>query len=313
MSAIDTAAEETNAQRLGAAMVLAAAAGFATMPAFTKLAYESGADTIGVLVARLAIAACLVLGGLRLVRGPLRIGERRPAQLALLVALFSGQSFCFFASVEENTAVRAVLLLYTYPMITSLAAVVLFGEPLGARKLALLLIGFAGVVLSVGTLSASFTALGLVLGLGSAALFSSFMLAAKGVLSRQGNAVEMMGLVYAGACLVFLLVALTRGAHLPSGLGGWSAFGGVTLIGTVGAMSLFFAGLHHLPAGVAAMLSTLEPALSVLFAAAVLGESLGPRQLVGVLLVVGSIYALGRMIAARETSLSTATTTPNPP
>src|SRR5690606_25145522 len=216
-------------------------------------------------------------------------------------------------SVEENTAVRAVLLLYTYPLITALAAGVLFGEPLGARKLALLLVGFAGVVLSVGTLSASFSLLGLLLGLGSAALFSAFMLTAKGVLIAHGNAIEMMGLVYAGACLVFLVVALLRGAALPGDLGGWSAFAGVALIGTVAAMSLFFAGLNYLPAGVAAMLSTLEPALSVLFAAAILGEVLELRQGIGVLLVLGSIYALGRMIAARETTLSTTTQTPTPP
>jgi len=301
--------DAARSRRLGAAMVLAAAAGFATMPTFTKLAYESGADTIGVLAARLVIAAALVLGGVRLTQGRLRLG-RPPLQVALLVALFSGQAYCFFASVDENTAVRAVLLLYAYPLITTLAAAVLFGEELGARKLALLLVGFAGVALSVGTLSASFTLLGLLLGIGSAVLFSAFMLTAKGTLNRHGNPVEMMGLVYAGAAVVYCVVALTRGASLPGDGGGWAAFAGVALIGTVGAMSLFFAGLDRLPAGVAAMLSTLEPALSVLFAAAVLGESLAPRQIVGVLLVVGSIYALGRMIAAREAEPSLPTPEP---
>jgi drug/metabolite transporter (DMT)-like permease len=293
------AAHGEQTQRVAAAMVLSAAACFATMPTFAKLAYSSGADTIGVLLTRFALASVLVLGTLRLLRGPLRIGARSPAQMLLLIGLFSAQSFCFFASVEENTAVRAVLLLYTYPLITTLAAAALFGEPLGARKLALLGLGFAGVVLSVGTLSASFTTLGLALGVGSAVLFAAFMLAAKSSLLVHGAALEMMGIVYAGAAVVYVGIALIGGADTPGDPGGWWALGAVIGIGTLAAMGLFFVGLNHLPAGVVAMLSTLEPALSVLFAAAVLGETISLRQGLGILLVLGSLYALGRMISGR--------------
>lgn len=292
---LSPAIEVSPDQRRAAAMVLLAAACFASIPTFAQLAYENGVNPTGLLTVRFLAAAAIVLGALRVLRGPLRIA-RRGRGFALLVLLFAAQSFCFFTSVEENGAVRAVLLLYTYPMITTLAGAAWLGERLTAAKVGVLVVGFAGVALSVGPLSTSFSAAGLVLGFGSSVLFAATLLLAKRILAVHGDATEMMALLYAGAAVLYLGLAAVRGAALPAGAGGWAALAGVVLIGTVAAMGLFFAGLHQLPAGTTSMLGTLEPALSVLLAALVLGEAVGAVQALGIVLVLGSIFALTRLV-----------------
>lgn len=282
-------------------MVLASAACFAAMPIFAKLAYDDGTDPVGLLTIRYAASAAILLPALRLLRGHRADVTGRGPLLLVMVALFGSQSFCFFASVEQNGAVTSVLLLFTYPLLTTLASALLFGEGLGARKLALLALGFLGVVLSIGGFSASFTAVGLLLGIGSSVLFAAAMLVAKRMLARHGDAAEMMAIVYAGCTPAFLVVFAASGASLPAAADGWLALlGGVVLVGTIAAMGLFFAGLDHLPAGTAAMLSTLEPAISVLLAAIFLAEAISFSQAVGVALVVASILALTQGMSESE-------------
>lgn len=275
-------------------MVLTAAVGFALMPIFAELAYSDGANPVGLLTVRFIAAAVILVPAQRLLGGHIDITGRGPLFLAF-VALFGAQSFCFFASVERSGAALAVLLLFTYPLLTAAASAVIFRERLGAARLSLLVTGFAGVVLSVGGASRSVDAIGLVLGLGASVGFATAMLIAKRMLSVRGGASEMMALAYALCSPLFAVLYGVSDASLPHGASGWAAIAGVVLVGTVGAMGLFFAGLHHLPAGTAAMLSMLEPPIAVLFAGIFLHEPIGAPRVLGVALVVGSILVITRL------------------
>ena len=72
---------------------------------------------------------------------------------------------------------------------------------------------------------------------------------------------------------------------MPSNAAGWlGVFGAGVGIGA--GLLAFFAALRRLGPARATMLSSVEPLVSILFAAAVLGERLGPLQWAGAALVV---------------------------
>lgn len=74
----------------------------------------------------------------------------------------------------------------------------------------------------------------------------------------------------------------------------WAAVVGIALVSTVLAITTFFAGLERLGPPDTATLSTVEPVVTVVLAAAVLDESIGPAQLLGGALILVAVVALAR-------------------
>jgi drug/metabolite transporter (DMT)-like permease len=91
------------------------------------------------------------------------------------------------------------------------------------------------------------------------------------------------------------VLAVSTGAALPRSTAGWSALVAVALVGTVVAVAAFFAALERLGPADTSVVSTAEPVVSVLVAALVLGERLGPLQVVGGVLVLVAVVVLARL------------------
>jgi len=105
--------------------------------------------------------------------------------------------------------------------------------------------------------------------------------------------VPLAALVMTGAALTLTLRSLaTGGVELGFGAAGWFWLACIAVVSTVVAMLTFFAGLRRVGPSSAAILSTFEPVVTAGLAALALGESLGPVQLVGGLLVLASVVAL---------------------
>src|SRR5688572_1444409 len=126
----------------GAAMSLASAAAFGAMGVFGKLAYAEGA-TVGTLLAvRFALAAAVLWLLLLCARGDRARGapSRRDigAALALGAVAYGAQAGCYFAALERLDASLLALLVYTFPVIVTVAAVVLGRERATRRTAAVL-------------------------------------------------------------------------------------------------------------------------------------------------------------------------------
>ena len=91
-----------------------------------------------------------------------------------------------------------------------------------------------------------------------------------------------------------------RGAALPGRASAWLALVGVALVGTVVAVSAFFAALERLGPSDTAVVSTVEPVVALSAAAVVLGERLGPVQVAGGVLVLLAVLALARLAPDRS-------------
>lgn len=201
-------------------------------------------------------------------------------------ALFSS---CFFMALEGLSASLAVLLLYTYPVIVLAVAWIAWGERVPARKVAAVPLTLLGLVLLVwgefwvNRLGALF------LGVGSAVFYSVYILVSSRVLKRVAPLISVTYILsFAGLALSAL--HLRDGARVLVLLEvGWWQVLAMVLVGTVGAMSLFLAGLQKLKPWEVSLLSMAEPLTGVLIAMVVLGERLSPLQWLGAAGVLGGM------------------------
>jgi drug/metabolite transporter (DMT)-like permease len=282
----------------GAVVCLLSAAAFGAMGIFGKLAFEDGATAGTLLAARFAIAA-VALWCLMLVKGSLSqmraVGSRDLAiALGLGACGYALQAGCYFVALERLDASLLSLILYTFPAIVTVAAVALGRERLDRRRVLALALVSTGLVLILGTAGASnVSGVGVALGLGAAFTYSTYILTSDGVASRV-PALTLATLVCTGAATSLIIGSVLTGQLHPGEvtLAGWGWLGCIAVVSTVGAITLFFAGLSRVGPTSASILSTFEPVVTVVLAAGVLAEHLTPIQVAGGALVLTAVLVL---------------------
>lgn len=280
----------------GAALVALSAAAFGAMPIFGRFAYAGGTDVLGLLTLRFVIGG-VVLAWVARHRGVVWPKGRALAWIAAMGAVgYVGQSLCYFVALRHAQASLVALLLYLYPAFVTVLAAWWLHERLTPIKCAALALCLAGTALMVG--GGSGEPLGVVLGLGSAVIYSIYIVVGARVTRGLDPNATTAVVCLAGAA-VFVVLSLARTAagvppHWPVTAAGWAAVIAIALVCTVAAMLAFFAGLARLGAARASMLSTLEPVITVTLASMLLGESLGALQWVGGASVLGAVLWLVR-------------------
>jgi drug/metabolite transporter (DMT)-like permease len=280
----------------GVLLAVASATGFGVMPVLTKVVYDDGAGPFGVLSVRFTVAALLLLALARW-RGEALPRGRQLGQLALLGGVgYVVESLCYFSALEHISAGLTALLLYLYPALVVVLSAVLLRHRPGRVAVTCVVVATIGTALTIGPVAGG-QLVGVALGLSAAASYALYIVlsstAAGGVGPLATSAVVM------GACgLVYDALALGTRATLPSSVGAWLALAGVTVFGTVVAVAAFFAALALLGPSDTAVLSTVEPVVSVAVAAVALGETLSSVQLAGGALVIGAVVALARTAPA---------------
>jgi drug/metabolite transporter (DMT)-like permease len=294
----------------GTVFCLASAATFGAMGVFGKLAYDEGA-TVGTLLAtRFVLAAALFwlftacAGATR----DLRTISRRDVGIAIALGAvgYGAQAGGYFAALERLDASLLSLLVYTYPVMVTVAAVGLGRERANRRTAAALMLASTGLVLVLaGAAGGALDPLGTALGLAAAVVYTAYILISEGVAARIG-ALTLSTLVCTGAAMTLTLAAIAGGGLDPGAVSaaGFGWLGALALVSTVGAVGLFFAGLRRVGPAAASILSTLEPLVTVVLAFIVFGESLGPAQLAGGALVLAAVLVVRapvRIVVGRST------------
>jgi drug/metabolite transporter (DMT)-like permease len=201
------------------------------------------------------------------------------------------QAGCYFVALERIDASLLALLLYTFPALVAAAAVAIGRENFGGRHVIAVFLATGGLTLAVtGAGNGALNPLGVTLGLGAAVVYSAYILISDGITSRVRPQV-LATLVCTGAAISLLTgSALLGELHLGELTGeGWAWLGGLAVVSTVAAISLFFAGLERVGPTSAAILSTVEPLVTIMLAFAVFGEQLTNLQLLGGLLVLSAV------------------------
>jgi drug/metabolite transporter (DMT)-like permease len=266
-----------------------------------KFAYSTGLTPLQTLTYRFVLAAA-GLHALALLRGEHagQMGLKRVGQFLLLGGIgYAAQSGTFFGALCCLPASFVELIAYVYPSLVAVGAWLLFRRPVGARRALALSVSFGGVALLVGGVRLG-AGLPLLLAIASPVLYAAYILAGERLM-RGASALTASALVHTGAGISLVTVLLLSGQPpLPHNPGSWPFLLLLALVPSMIAISLLLAGLQRIGAPQAALLSTVEPVVTLALAVTLLGDRLSPGQLVGAAAVLVAVVMVHLSPEARE-------------
>ncbi|HUX25800.1 MAG TPA: DMT family transporter [Burkholderiales bacterium] len=282
------------------AILLTIATIFGSNHIAARIAFDHGVNVTTAIVAR-SLAAVLFVGVLVIAgRVPLALTAATRWRAVAVGVLISVQSYCLYSAVARIPVALALLAFNTYPMMFSLISWATGSERPARRALIAMPVALFGLALALdvsgvsGGIAARWDAIGVGVGfaLGAAVSFSAALhLTARWLHDVDGRLRTL--LTMSTVALLMLAAGTIAGdLALPSNPGGWLGLGLLMLFyGT--AFTTMFVLLPRLDVMNNSAALNFEPIAVLFLAWPILGQSVAPRQIVGALIVVGAVIALG--------------------
>jgi drug/metabolite transporter, DME family len=267
----------------------------------TVLAERAAASPLLVGVARLWLAAILLLLAAALAARPFAVAAGDRWRCLAMGACMAGYQAAYFTAVTlGGIAVVALVAICSAPLVIAALAPWLLGERLTPRVRGALLLGVLGTALLVASPSGALDFSprfvgGVLLAFAAGLAYALYVLAAKATLRRSAPLPATALTFTIGAVLLTPALVWTDAPWTQLALGWpWLLYlGGVA---TAGAYAIYTVGLRSVPASVAGVTTLLEPLTATILGVALFGERLGAVGGAGALLLLG---ALGLLLTDR--------------
>lgn len=234
----------------------------------------------------------------------LAVRRRRPHgdwwwRSAVLGVLNTGAFFVliYLSSHLLATSVAATIMAVS-PVVLALLAWPVVAERPTVPALAGAAVGVAGTCLMLLTGAVPVDPFGVAASVGAMLMSSVGYLLAKRWSARVDVLASTSWQLVAGGVLLVPVACLAEGAPPVLGPAALAGFGYVTVVATAVAFTAWFAGLRHLPAAAVGLIGLLNPVTGVLLGTLVAGDTITPRQGLGLGLVLVGLL-LGQPVVAR--------------
>ena len=282
---------------IGIILIAISAASFGTLAIFGRYAYNDGMNIYTVLFLRFGVSASFMTLIL-LLRKEHFPRRKILAQLVGMGALgYVGQSFMYMTAINYASAGLVALLLYLYPFFVAILATIFLHEKITRIKVIALTLALFGTALTVGPVSGQL--IGALMAITAALIYSIYIIVGTNVM-KHVSPVQSSTVIFASAGAVYGLLTLANSAQFPASNSGWLAMLGIIIISTIIPVVTFLAGLERIGPTNAAMLSTLEPIVTVLLAAWLFGDKLLPIVMLGGGLILVAVILLTRSELSRQ-------------
>lgn len=275
---------------LGLAVVVGAAVSISISNVLAPIVYAAGSNPSTLIVFR--FACFLAVSGLWLRLAGVGFAVDRETLIACIVSgafyiVGSGGLLAAFSFIPVSLA---VLLFYTYPLMTRLIESTIDRRMPGLWEILVLFMAFAGLGLALGTGISNLNGLGLAFALVAAlGISSSFVWTGRRLPDIPASQVTFY-MAVTGFFLILLYSFVTQSFAPP---GTSSVDLSITALASISFAAAFlgmFAGVQLIGAPATSMVMNLEPVLTIALALLILGESLTVYQLIGALLVLAAVF-----------------------
>lgn len=303
------ASSSSGALSTGTTFTLFAALGFAAVSTLTSIVVRQGTSLPNVLTWRYVLSSVvlvLFVGA----RGYKRIPSRDVTKFIVIggggQALLVGLALSSIAYIPVATL---AFLFYTYPAWVTLVQAVRGAEKVTARRAAALALSFAGIVVIAGVpLGAKMNAMasgapaplipeamywkGVGLALAAAIVYGAYIPTMQ-FLQKNHPVPVTSALAKIGSAACFLIWSSSEQSFDYRMTGtAWAGIGALTLFSTVLPSVFFLMGLMRLGPVRTAIMSTVEPFLTAVIGALVLGQALTLQIFVGGAMIVSAVVLL---------------------
>jgi drug/metabolite transporter (DMT)-like permease len=285
-----------NRAGLGIACALAATLFYGLVPNFVRGGFVNGVTAVETTFFRtafiavvLAIAAVLLGQRFSIPRGA---GASFLSQAVATLVVSVG----YLASVQFIPVGLAAIIFFTFPVIIMLAAPVIEGHSPGFVRIAIAVVAFGGLAVSVGPSFESLDVRGIVLA-AAAAVFCAVQFFSGRSMSRFMAPAAFGSLIHLTILPATLAIAAVAGGgkigFFPGGSANLTGLACMVTVGVlyVGGYFLHMQSLRYAPASTVAPFFNLEPMIATAVAALFLGERLAMNQYVGGGMVLAALAA----------------------
>ena len=222
----------------------------------------------------------------------------------LLLLVLSGAAIginwiLLFEAYRYTTVAIATICYYLSPAFVTLASP-LIGEKLSIKKLSCIGVAMVGMIFVSGVFQGNqqSSTLGVALGVGAAVFYASVILMNK-KLSPIGAYDKTLCQLGMASIVIVPYLLISGGIYFGDMTTfGWVMLAIVGIVHTGISYALYFGGIQDVNAQTAAILSYLDPVLSIILSAVILRERLDIFSVIGAVLILGS--ALYSELPARK-------------
>ncbi|MDR2164572.1 MAG: DMT family transporter [Zoogloeaceae bacterium] len=292
-----------SAERVGALLAFLAAMGFSMKAIFVKLAYVWPVGAVTLMVLRMLFSCpAFAFVAWRAGKEAPPLAGKDKAWLIFLGAMgYYGSSVLDFYGLQYISAGLERFILFTYPTLTTLIAVVVFKRPLRRREAGAILLSYAGIAL-VFAHDLNLAAEGETIWLGAGLVFASslsyaiYLIGSGHMIVRLGSArftALCMLVSTCGALLHFmvsesLLVVLAQPWQVYALAGAMAAFS------TVFPVFFLSAAIGRIGAARASLIGAIGPVGTIFFGWLWLDESISLHQMIGAGFVLAGVLLVSR-------------------
>jgi drug/metabolite transporter (DMT)-like permease len=290
--------------RFGVLCVLASTAFFSLTATFVVNAYRDGANPVGVLTVRFAIASIFMV----LARGVMRPNAPWPSRRAALQLMaLGGTSYFAGALLYFNALARmdsglSIVIFYTYPILVVFGNWMLNKHRPTRNIVIALAMSLTGVVITVGQVGDA-TGAGVILCFASTITYTVYTLGSARVLPKT-DLFTGVTLVMIGAFVCFALLSTLGSPFIdvsfPETSGGWINVVLLAIVATAVPTGVFFVGIRNLGPNTTSLITTFEPVLTIVAGVAFLAETFTLARGIGAAFVIGALIVFG-LLESRST------------
>ncbi len=278
---------------LGFIAVLVTVTGYSFFSIFTKFALADGLRPTDVVFWRFALAACFIWSTYPVWHKRLsykNMTRRQFVDAMQLGAMFAIPAICAAFALESIPASTYTLIMYMYPATIALASLAL-GEYLNTTMCVAILLAVGGSSLTIGGQLVVNNPIDLVYPLINMVSYAGYILLSQ-YKARGLSRMTLATITISTTFVVITPVALLNGVMPPATLQGWLSVSGLSVISTIVPITALLVGVSMVGAALASVMAAFEPVLTLVWAAFLLDERIGPIQYIGGALIIISVVLL---------------------
>jgi len=279
-----------------------AAASYGLNPLFALPLYADGMTADSMLFYRYGFAI-LMMGAMMWVQGKsFRLRLRQLLSLAFMGLVFSASSLLLFLSYQYMDAGIASTILFAYPLLVALIMWIIFKERAGLLTWLCILMALVGIALLYrGKPGAPLSAVGVALVLLSSLSYAVYIVGVnRSVLKKMDSAtLTFWALVFGSVLYVIRLTGIdaetatfTFALQTPHNPWLWVNLVCLALFPTIISLVTMNLSIHYIGSTSAAILGALEPITALVIGVFVFGETLTPRIVLGIVLILSAVTLL---------------------
>lgn len=289
---------------------IVAAVSYGTNPLFSLPLYQEGMNTDSILFYRYLFAACMLGLLIKLKGKSLALTRKEIPPLFIFGILFAASSLFLYESFLHMDAGIACTILFVYPVMVAMLMFIFFREKTSWLTSLCILMALTGIgLLYQGEGGKTLNATGMLLVMLSSLSYAVYMVGVNksSAVCRMSTAkLTFYGLLFGSLLFIVRLNFLTQLQAIPS-FTAWSNVLAIAFVPTVISLVCMSIAIHRVGSTLTAIVGALEPVTALFFGVIIFHETLTPRIIGGVSLILTavSLIVLGKPLLYQANQLTT--------